>query len=190
MTDSMLERAGLGLAPQKDIESHRVVALVGDPRAHSRTASLASAVAVRLAREIVGGSRPDASWRLIDVATTDGRHGSPGEDLLAAFAGAEIVVVASPVRRGSYTGLTKLFLDALPERALAGSVAIPVMVGHTPRHALAADVHLRPVLIELGASCPTASLFALESRLSNPGAVCGAWFTRARPALEHLRATG
>ena len=61
------------------------------------------------------------------------------------------------------------------------------MVGRTTRHALAPDVHLRPVLIELGASCPTASLFALESRLSNPGAVCGAWFTRARPALEHLR---
>ena len=189
MTDTMLERAGLGLTPPKEVEHHRVVALAGDPRAHSRTASLASAVAVRLAREIVGGSRPDASWRLIDLAAGNGGGwgGPPADEALAAFAAAEIAVVASPVRRGSYTGLTKLFLDALPERGLAGSVAIPVMVGRTPRHALAADVHLRPVLLELGASCPTASLFALESRLSNPGAVCGAWFTRARPALEHLR---
>ena len=114
MTDSMLERAGLGLTARKDVERHRVVALVGNPRAHSRTASLASAVAVRLCPRVSSrGSRPDRQllWRLIDMATgNDGRQGRPGDDLLAAFAGAVVVVVASPVRRGSYTGLTKLFL--------------------------------------------------------------------------------
>jgi len=81
------------------------------------------------------------------------------------------------------------FLDALGDRALAGTTAIPVMAARTPRHALAPDVHLRPLLIELGASCPTPSICALESRLSNPGAVCGAWMERARPALEHLTVT-
>jgi len=189
MTDTMLEKAGLGLEPTKKTERHRVAAVVGDPRTHSRTASLASAVAVRLAREIIGGASPDASWRVIDLATdTESWGRRPPEEPLAAMSNAQIVVVASPVRRGSYTGLTKLFLDALPDRALAGTTAIPVMVARTPRHALAPDVHLRPLLIELGASCPTPSIFALESRLSNPGAICGAWMERARPALRHLAA--
>jgi FMN reductase len=190
LTDTMLRKAGLGLEGPKATERHRVAALVGDPRTHSRTVALASAVAVRLAREIIGGARSDASWRLIELAAM-GRDtwSRPSDEALATIAGAEIVVVASPVRRGSYTGLTKLFLDALPDRALAGSVAVPLMVARTQRHSLAADVHLRPVLLELGASCPTPSVFALESRLSNPGAVCGAWMTRARPALAHL-ATG
>ncbi len=190
MSDTMLVKAGLGIEPART-EHHRVVALVGDPRAHSRTAALASAVAVRLAREIAGESRSDASWRLIELGAPDGGEWGrrPPDEALAALTGAELAIVASPVRRGSYTGLTKLFLDALPDRALAGVVAIPVMVARTPRHALAADVHLRPLLVELGASCPTPSLFALEARLLNPGAIVGAWLARARPALDHL-ATG
>ena len=188
MSDSMLVKAGLGIEPART-ERHRVVAVVGDPRAHSRTAALASAVAIRLAREIVGGARPDASWRLIELGPGTQRSGGrPAGEALAAVAGADIAIVASPVRRGSYTGILKTFLDALPDRALQGSVAVPVMVARTPRHTLAADVHLRPVLLELGASCPTPALFALESRLTNPGAVCGAWFGRARPALRHLAA--
>jgi FMN reductase len=185
ITDTMLEAAGLGPHPPKEVESHRVAALVGDPRADSRTAALASALAVRLAREIVGGAEGDASWRLIDLAAeSNGWERRPPDDALTAVSRAELLVVASPIRRGTFTGLTKVFLDALGDRALAGTVAIPVMVASTHRYALAADVHLRPILIELGASCPTPSLFALESRLTNPGAVCGAWLDRARPALE------
>jgi FMN reductase len=170
-------------------ETHRVVAVVGDARAHSRTAALASAVAVRLTRELLGGSRPDSTWRMIELGGTDAAGWEhPTERDLESLAAADVAVIASPVRRGSYAGLLKVFLDALTDRALAGSIAIPVMVGQTRGHALAADVHLRPLLVELGASCPTPSLFALEARLSNPGAVAGAWFERARPALSHLAA--
>ena len=186
MTDTIVSRIeSQDLAPAQ----HRVAAVVGDPRHHSRTAGLASAVAVRLARELAGSDAVGATWTLIELAETDrGWSRRPDDDALAAVAAAELVVVATPVTRGSYSGLLKLFLDGLPDRGLAGSVAIPVMVARTPRHALAADVFLRPLLVELGASCPTPSLFALESRLTNPGAVCGAWFERARPALAHLAA--
>ena len=166
-------------APSAD--RHRVMAIAGDPRAHSRTSALATAVSVRLTRELVGGRGTGASWRLIEA-----RDGLPSEEDVSEIADADVVVVATPIRRGSYTGELKMFADALPDRVLAGAVAIPVAIARTPRHALAAEMHLRPLLLELGASCPTPSLFALESRLSNPGAVCGGWFERARPALAHL----
>ena len=66
ITETMLESTRWGLGRDRT-ETHRVVALAGDPRSHSRTASLASALAVRLAREVVGNGRSDASWRLIEL---------------------------------------------------------------------------------------------------------------------------
>ncbi|HYH60746.1 MAG TPA: NADPH-dependent FMN reductase [Solirubrobacterales bacterium] len=189
MSDTMLHKTGLGGRPQAP-DRQRVVALVGDPRAHSRTAALASALAVRLAREVIGGSRPDSAWKLIELSGWT--HDRSVYDWSVLVQDADVLIVASPIKQGSFTGLLKSFLDILPDRALEGATAIPVTVARTPRHALSADVHLRPVLGELGASCPTPSLFALESRLTNPGAICGAWFARSGAALAHLRtpATG
>ena len=116
-------------------------------------------------------------------------EGPPPETIGEVMA-ADLVVVASTTHRGSYSGLLKLFCDALPERALQGKVAIPVMSTPAPRSALAADMHLRPLLLELGASCPTAALVALETRLSNPGAIVSAWIDRARPALRRTTLQG
>jgi FMN reductase len=40
------------------------------------------------------------------------------------------------------------------------------MVGAAPHHALAVDVHLTPLLLELGASVPRRGLYVLESELA------------------------
>lgn len=42
---------------------------------------------------------------------------------------------------------------------------MPLLTLGAPQHALAADVHLRPLLIELGATTPTASVTLLDSDL-------------------------
>ena len=86
-------------------------------------------------------------------------------------AGADLVVVTSPTFKGSYTGLLKVFLDRLPHRALAGTIALPLLVMGAPRHALAVEVHLRPLLVELGATVPTPGLAVLESQLDDLGGV-------------------
>jgi FMN reductase len=72
-------------------------------------------------------------------------------------------VFASPTYRATYTGLLKLFLDRINAGALAGVTAVPLMLGGHWRHSLAADVLLKPVLVELGATCPTRGLFLLDS---------------------------
>jgi FMN reductase len=53
-------------------------------------------------------------------------------------------------------------------------------------HALAVELHLRPVLVELGAVTPTRGLFVEESQLALPGAVIDPWLDRARPVLDAL----
>jgi FMN reductase len=45
------------------------------------------------------------------------------------------------------------------------------MLAGAPRHALTADMHPRPLLLELGASCPTPAVFALEQRVSDREAI-------------------
>lgn len=75
---------------------------------------------------------------------------------------ADLLIVASPTFKGSFTGLTKLFLDALPYKGLRGVVAIPIMLGANKAHAMSVELQLRPVLVELGASCPTSGLYIIE----------------------------
>jgi hypothetical protein len=44
-------------------------------------------------------------------------------------------------------------------------------------------MHLRPLLLELGASCPTPAVFALEQRVSDCDAIVSDWLDRSGSAL-------
>src|SRR5580692_1410418 len=67
---------------------------------------------------------------------------------------ADLLVVASPTFKGTYTGLLKLFLDQFGKGELNQLTTFVVMLGAAPQHALAPELTLRPVLVEIGASCP------------------------------------
>jgi FMN reductase len=103
-------------------------------------------------------------------------------DLVAAVQASDLSVVASPTYKATYTGLLKLFLDRIPGGALAGVTAVPLMLGGHWRHALAADLLLKPVLVELGATCPTRGLFLPESEYAG-GETLDSWLELARPQL-------
>lgn len=166
-----------------------VVALVGHPRPHSPTAALARRVADRLAATL--WSIGSLSAQALDLAVLAESLGVPlGADTATRWAGplddvraAHVLVVASPVSRGSYSGLLKAFLDQLEAGELGGRVAIPLMTPADPAHTLAVDVHLRPLLLELGASVPSRSLVVLESRTDDPAVVTD-WLAAEVPVLR------
>lgn len=153
-----------------------VVAVVGNQRPDSRTLRLASGVADGLASQL--GDVPAVTIDLVNLPLRDGTFNPELNDLVR---GARVVIAASPTVMGSYSGLLKLFLDGLPEAALLGKTGIPLMIARQARHAMAADVHLRPALLELGATCSTPSLVALESELASLGAegLVTAWLERS-----------
>jgi FMN reductase len=155
-----------------------VVALSGNPRPTSRTAAFALTVARAILE--LEPARASAPVCEIDLANP----GADPDHLRGILADAEVLVVASPTYKATYTGLLKTFVDGLAPAALRGVVAVPVMVAGDRAHALAVEVHLRPLLIELGASCPTPGLFAQESQLGDPGAIIGPWLETAAPALR------
>lgn len=152
-----------------------VAVVVGNPKPRSRTYQAAHLVAERLA-----GRQPDLSIDLADLGAALLDWSDPSvADLVAAVQASDLVVVASPTYKATYTGLLKLFLDRFGGGSMAGVTAVPLMLGGHWRHALAPDLLLKPVLVELGATCPTAGLFLLETEYSG-GETLDSWLERAR----------
>jgi FMN reductase len=159
-----------------------VVALVGNPRAGSRTLTVAVEAARAIGQRLNGGD----TCEVVDLAALGPHLLAPGasagvEVALELVAEASVLVVASPTYKGTYTGLLKAFLDRLPPQALAGKAALPLLVMGDARHALAVEVHLRPLLVELGATVPTPGLAVLESELPRLAEVVTAWAGRVAP---------
>ena len=155
-----------------------IAVVTGNPKAGSRTLDAAVLVADRL-----GGSPPTT---VIDVVTLGAGllgWGDPavGAAVEAAQA-ADAVVFASPTYKATYTGLLKLFLDQIPADGLAGVVGVPLMLGAGPAHAMAPDLLLKPVLVELGATCPTRGLYLLDSAANDEA--LAPWLAVARAQVS------
>jgi FMN reductase len=65
---------------------------------------------------------------------------------ITAVETADLVIAATPVFRGSYTGLFKHFFDFVDQYALAAKPVMLVATGGSERHALVIDFALRPLL--------------------------------------------
>ncbi|HEY6426712.1 MAG TPA: NADPH-dependent FMN reductase [Acidimicrobiales bacterium] len=162
-----------------------VCVVVGNPKAASRTLTVAEAVATAAAEaaDLAGTARAT-----FDLATLGPELFDWSSDRVHAAVDivrhTTLAVVASPTYKATYTGLLKSFLDWFSTSDLAGVTVVPLMVGAGPQHALAVEVHLRPVLVELGATLPTRGLFVLESQLEDLDEVLAAWLTEAGPRLR------
>jgi FMN reductase len=162
----------------------KMAVVVGNPKAGSRTLRVANAVADLLA-ERLGHISERMVIDLADVATQLFDPASPEvNDLLNAVASSHLIIVASPTFKATYTGLLKSFFDRYDSNALAPAVAVGVMTGAAPIHALAPEVHLRPLLVELGAVVPTRSLYVTEQQFGDLDTVLGSWAHVAGPILE------
>jgi FMN reductase len=165
------------------------VVLVANPKPQSRTLQIArlAADAVSRAAALPGGHE------VVDLSGLARRllldePSSAVEDALEQVRQADLLLVASPTYKGTYTGLLKVFLDRLDYQALSSVVALPMLVLRLPHHALAVDLHLRPLLLELGASTPAPGLAFLEPDLEEPARVLDPWAGRVAAALGRCAA--
>ena len=144
-----------------------VLILTASPSQRSRTSALALHVGDELALE---GHRVDVlhlrglpAGALLSADTADPSIAAAVRAVIAADA----VVVATPIYKASYSGLLKVFLDLLPQSALAGKVVLPLATGGTVAHLLAIDYGLRPVLVSLGARHITTGRFVLDTAIDH-----------------------
>ena len=150
----------------------------GNPRPGSRTLKLATAVASSLSE-----SPPE----VIDIGELGAGLLTPGDkptaDAVAALHRAELLVVATPTYKGSYTGVLKVLLDQLPSGALAGKVAVPVVTAGVQPQADAAAGFLTPLLRELGAEVRPA-VTATEPELAAAAGDFKQWYASAVSEAE------
>ncbi len=126
----------------------RLVAVSGGLQRPSKAAALAEHLMDLIADEVL------CEQRLIELgqvapqlagATWRSHLPDTVERELAAVEQADILVVATPVYRGAYTGLFKHFFDFIDQDALIDKPVLLAATGGSERHALMIDHQLRPL---------------------------------------------
>jgi FMN reductase len=151
----------------------RIVTVVGNPRPESRTHGLARTLTAELAH-VLDGTVGEVDLAVLGPSVLD-QASSAATAAVAQVLGADVVVVASPTYKATYSGLLKGFLDRFSTGSLAGKKAVPVLLGGAPNHQLAVDVHFTPLLLELGAAVPVRGLFVLESDVDGFASMAAKW---------------
>jgi FMN reductase len=160
----------------------RTTVVVGNPKPRSRTLEAAQIVAEELT-----GAPADVVVDVVDLGAGLLGWGDPlVAEALEQVMTSSVVVFACPTYKGTFTGLLKLFLDQIPANGLAGTVGVPLMLGAALNHALAPELLLKPVLVELGATCPTRGLYLLDTAYTDRESFAG-WTQVAREQVGACR---
>jgi FMN reductase len=130
-----------------------VVGLAGSPCTTSRTRAIVKAVMDRIA------AQAGAKALLVDVADLVGD--------LQAIESASLLVVGSPVYKGSYTGLLKHLIDLINYPALLGTPVALLAAGGSDRHALVIEHQLRPLFAFFGAKTLATGVFLTDKTIQN-----------------------
>jgi FMN reductase len=156
----------------------KTAVVVGNPKPKSRTLEAGVLVATKLT-----GAAPDLVLDVIELGPALLEFGNAKvNEAIEAVRRSDVAIFASPTFKATYTGIIKLFLDQIPSDGLAGITAFPVMLGAGPAHALAPDLLLKPVLVELGAICPAVGLYLIDKSFAEDPRL-DAWVARAKPLL-------
>lgn len=103
---------------------------------------------------------------------------------LDAVERADVLVVATPVFRGSYTGLFKHFFDFIGQDALIDKPVLLAATGGSERHALMIDHQLRPLFSFFQARTLPLGVYATDKDFNDYRLRDEALIERARLAIE------
>jgi FMN reductase len=121
----------------------------------------------------------------VRIAAADGRPPEQLDDdtadVVAAIERADAVLLATPVYRGSLTGVLKNLLDHVPVAALQGKPVGIAAMGATQHHVLGAERHLRDILAFFGALVAPVAVY-----LTSADFVDGEPQAAARDSLDAL----
>ena len=156
-----------------------VVALNGSPSDPSRSRVLAER-----ALGFAGGGR------LVDLATLDpaallGLGEDPGVvEVRDAVVASDVLIVATPVYRATYTALTKTIFDLLPMGGLHGTAVVPIASGFVAEHSLSVDHGLRPLIASLGGWTTPTGVYATRADVSDDSVISEAVETQLAAAVD------
>lgn len=103
---------------------------------------------------------------------------------LASVEQADVLVVSTPVYRGSYTGLFKHFFDFIDQDALIDTPILLAATGGSERHALMIDHQLRPLFSFFQARTLPLGVYATDRDFADGRLHSHALIERARLAVQ------
>lgn len=160
----------------------KVVAVSGSPGLPSKTSALLDAIVERIAKQ-----RP-LQVKRIEISQIATRLGAVGftRDLptdirehIEAIETADLLIVGTPVYRGSYTGLFKHLFDLVNHEALFNVPVLLAASGGSERHALVLDHQLRPLFSFFQALTLPIGVYATDADFSN-------YQIASQPLLERI----
>ena len=158
--------------------------VVGNPKLASRTLDAAQV----LARTLSGHDGADVFDLALFSPTLLAEQDQDVAPALDVVTRSDTAIFASPTYKATYTEILKLVLDRLPTgTGLENVVAVPLMLGAHLRHTMAADVLLKPILVELGAIAPAPGLH-IDQSSEAPSTSISAYVDRWGDAI--MAATG
>jgi len=165
----------------------KVVAVSGGTYRPSRTLVLTQAVLDALGEQLPMEAR---LIELADIARPLGAALSRQElsaeleATLREIESADLLVVASPVYRGSYPGLLKHLFDLVDMNALIDTPVLLAATGGSERHALVLDHQLRPLFSFFQSLTLPIGVYASEADFANYQITSEALRTRIQLAAE------
>ncbi len=167
--------------------SFNVVAVSGSLQRPSRTLALVQAVLAELS-----GHLP-VEARVIELGELAPHYGGvtrPADlpesvrEAIQAVEQADLLIVASPVYRASYTGLFKHFFDFVHHEALFDLPVLLAATGGSERHALVIEHQLRPLFSFFQAQTLPLGIYAAEADFTDYQVSASALQVRIRLAVE------
>lgn len=154
----------------------RVVVINGSPNEQSKTMGLVTVTLNGLSQRRRIDTRQIDVYRLgrgFSEANDRENVAREVEDELRTAEEADLLIAATPIYRGSYTGLFKHFFDLIEQYALAEKPVLLLATGGGEKHALALDHALRPLFASFQAHTLPVGVFASSgdfegSTLLNP----------------------
>jgi len=148
----------------------KIIGISGSITQPSRTKSLVDVIVSRASHKLHAHAGViDIAQLASDLGPTVSFNHFP-ESLTQAYdklSNAELIVIATPVYKASYTGLLKHFFDLLDPKQLAGKVVILAATGGSDQHALVLEYQLRSLASFFGLYTVPTTIYVKDTEFTN-----------------------
>jgi len=166
----------------------RLVGLSGNTRRPSKTRALVE----QIGREVL--RQQSMRFEMHDLVEAGPGLGAfsreelpaRAEAILKAIEGADVLIVGSPVYKGSYSGLFKHLIDFVDAGALAGVPVVLAATGGGRRHALVVEHQLRPLFGFFSALTLPTSVYASDEDFKDGELTDPVTLARVREAASEV----
>jgi FMN reductase len=169
--------------------SLRIVGFAGSLSRPSKTRALVDLVTAKAAASL---GATTATYDLTDLQPALGKAqtlddlSGPPRAMMTQVLSADLLVVGSPVYKGSYTGLFKHLFDLIDPAALAGKPVLLTATGGGEKHALVIEHQLRPLFGFFEAATFPTGIYASGADFSDGVPASPALLTRIDRAISQF----